>query len=245
MSYRSVFRRYELKYLLTVEQRDAVLRGIEPYMALDSYGRTTIRNVYYDTENYRLIRHSVEKPEYKEKLRVRSYRRVDSTGEVFVEIKKKYDGVVYKRRVALPEAVATDWLCGNTPKPIDTQISREIDYFLSYYGGLRPSMFLTYEREAFYERDGGDLRITFDENILCRRSDMSLLSDPYGRAILPEGMVLMEIKCPGAIPLWLVKILSDMKIYKTSFSKYGTAYFNTVLPELTAKKQKEILTNAY
>ena len=214
-------------------------------MALDSYGRTTIRNVYYDTENYRLIRHSVEKPEYKEKLRVRSYKRVDSTGEVFVEIKKKYDGVVYKRRVALPEAVATDWLCGNTPKPIDTQISREIDYFLSYYGGLRPSMFLTYEREAFYERDGGDLRITFDENILCRRSDMSLLCDPYGRAILPEGMVLMEIKCPGAIPLWMVKILSDMKIYKTSFSKYGTAYLNTVLPELTATKQKEILTNAY
>ena len=244
MSYRSVFRRYELKYLLTAEQRDAALRGIEPYMALDSYGRTTIRNVYYDTENYRLIRHSVEKPEYKEKLRVRSYRRVDSTGEVFVEIKKKYDGVVYKRRVALPEAVATDWLCGNTPKPIDTQISREIDYFLSYYGGLRPSMFLTYEREAFYEMDGGDLRITFDENILCRRSDMSLLCDPYGRAILPEGMVLMEIKCPGAIPLWMVKILSDMKIYKTSFSKYGTAYLNTVLPEFTATKQKEILANA-
>ena len=241
MSYRNVFRRYELKYLLTAEQRDAVLKRIEPYMALDSYGRTTIRNVYYDTESYRLIRHSIEKPEYKEKLRLRSYAKVENDGTVFVEIKKKYDGVVYKRRVALPESVATDWLGGRIGRPVDTQISREIDYFMNFYADLRPSMYLSYEREAFYERDGGELRITFDENILCRSEDMSLCSDPYGTSILPEGRVLMEIKCPGAIPLWMVKILSEEKIYKTSFSKYGTAYINTVLKD---NKQKEILANA-
>lgn len=241
MSYRNVFRRYELKYLLTAEQRDVVLKRIEPYMALDSYGRTTIRNVYYDTESYRLIRHSIEKPEYKEKLRLRSYAKVENDGTVFVEIKKKYDGVVYKRRVALPESVATDWLGGRIDRPVDTQISREIDYFLNFYADLRPSMYLSYEREAFYERDGGELRITFDENILCRSEDMSLCSDPYGTSILPEGRVLMEIKCPGAIPLWMVKILSEEKIYKTSFSKYGTAYINTVLKD---NKQKEILANA-
>lgn len=246
LSYTSVFLRYELKYLLARDQLDAVRRGIEPYMMLDSYGRTTIRNVYYDTDSYRLIRRSNEKPAYKEKLRIRSYRQATAEDFVFVELKKKFEGVVYKRRIALPESVATDWLGDRIVCPQDSQISREIDYFKQFYGGLSPMMFLSYEREAFYEKDGGDLRITFDDNILCRRTDISLCSDTYGHSLLPSDRVLMEIKCPGAIPLWMVDILSREKIYKTSFSKYGTAYTETVLPELTHSNncQKEIKSNA-
>lgn len=246
MSYKSVFRRYELKYLLTPEQYEKVLRGIEPYMELDKYGRTTIRNVYYDTDSYRLIRRSIEKPLYKEKLRIRSYERASSESIVFVELKKKYDGVVYKRRVALPEAVATDWLCDRIKAPVNTQISREIDYFKSHYEGLRPSVFLSYEREAFYCRDGGDFRVTFDDNILCRQSDISLCSDTYGHSLLQSDRVMMEIKCSGAIPLWMVEILSKQRIYKTSFSKYGRAYIETILPEYikTRKTEKEIFANA-
>lgn len=243
MSYKSVFRRYELKYLLTPEQHSAVLSGIEPYMKLDSYGRTVIRNVYYDTDSFRLIRRSIEKPKYKEKIRIRSYQRADSDTPVFVELKKKYDGVVYKRRISLPESVATDWLCDRISTPCDTQISREIDYFKSFYGSLRPTMFLSYEREAYYERAGGDFRITFDDNILCRRTDVSLQQEPCGYSILPPDRVLMEIKCAGAIPLWMVKILSEWGIYKTSFSKYGTAYAKTVLNQHTYE-QKEIKSNA-
>jgi hypothetical protein len=223
-----------------------VLAGIAPYMQLDNYGRTTIRNVYFDTDNYRLIRRSIEKPAYKEKLRVRSYRLVDSDGPVFVELKKKFDGVVYKRRIALSESVATNWLVGNCKSPCDTQISREIDYFMSFYGNLRPAMFLSYEREAFYERDGGDFRVTFDDNILCRSTDLSLRCEPYGHSILPPNRVLMEIKCSGAIPLWMVDILSKERIYKTSFSKYGTAYTQTVLkrPAESNKISEDILINA-
>ena len=246
MSYTNIFKRYELKYLLTHAQRDAVLAGIAPYMQLDGYGRTTIRNIYFDTEDYRLIRRSIEKPAYKEKLRVRSYRLVGSDDTVFVELKKKYDGVVYKRRIALAESVATDWLLGRTESPCDTQISREIDYFMSFYGSLRPAMFLSYEREAFYERAGGDFRVTFDDNILCRRTDLSLQCQPSGHSILPPNTVLMEIKCSGAIPLWMVKILSSENIYKTSFSKYGRAYIDTVLCDSTDKNtaSEEILINA-
>ena len=166
-----------------------------------------------------------------EKLRIRSYKQATPDGAVFVELKKKLEGVVYKRRIALPEATATDWLNDRISCPMNTQISREIDYFKRFNGGLSASMFLSYEREAFYERAGGDLRITFDENILCRRTDISLCSDTYGHSILPPDMVLMEIKCPGAIPLWMVEILSREKIYKTSFSKYGTAYLSTILTE--------------
>ena len=124
MPYTSVFRRYELKYLLTPAQTEAVLRGIEPYMQLDSYGRSTIRNVYYDTANFRLIRRSLEKPAYKEKLRIRSYKQSTHDAPVFVELKKKFDGVVYKRRIALAESFATAWLAGRISCPENTQISR-------------------------------------------------------------------------------------------------------------------------
>ena len=246
MSYTTVFKRYEMKYLITRSQFDFVLNGIAQYMQLDSYGHTTIRNIYFDTDNFQLIRRSIEKPVYKEKLRIRSYKLVDSDSTVFVELKKKYNGVVYKRRVALPESLATNWVCGNTPAPCDTQISREIDYFLSHYGNLQPAMFLSYERDAYFLKDGGDLRVTFDTNIICRRTDLSLCKEPYGHQVLPQDTVLMEIKCSGAIPLWLVDILSEAKIYKTSFSKYGRAYIDTVIPTFvnSENKVKETYINA-
>ena len=243
MSYKSVFRRYELKYLLNAQQRDYILSGMADYMRLDSYGHTTIRNVYYDTDNYRLIRRSIEKPSYKEKLRIRSYSLADRDSTVFVELKKKYNRVVYKRRIALPEALATDWLSGNTEAPCDTQISREIDYFKSYYEGLHPTMFLSYERDAYYDINGGDFRVTFDTNILARQTDISLCTDVYGTSILPKDRILMELKCPGAIPLWMVKALSEGGIYKTPFSKYGRAYIDMVLPTFN-NKLKEIHINA-
>ncbi|MBR2070238.1 MAG: polyphosphate polymerase domain-containing protein [Clostridia bacterium] len=232
MSYKTVFRRYELKYILTLEQKEKVLNAISPYMTLDKYGKTTIRNVYYDTDNYLLIRRSIEKPTYKEKLRIRSYSMATSESTVFVELKKKYEKVVYKRRIALPEKKAISWVNREIQCPVNTQISREIDYFINFYGKLKPTMFLSYEREAYYDNNDGDFRITFDDNILCRQNDISLCSPPFGTPILEKGKVLMELKCYGGIPLWLVEVLSKEKIYKTSFSKYGTAYKKLIFPQL-------------
>lgn len=226
MAYQSSFQRYEIKYMLTRPQKAALLQVMAPYMSPDRYGRTTIRNIYYDTPNYRLIRHSIERPIYKEKLRIRSYEQVAPGGDVFVELKKKFKKVVYKRRLAMPIHEAMAWLAGeNTLKP-PTQIGEEIHYFRDFYGELRPAVFLSYEREAFYSLDGSDFRITLDENILARDRDPDLCSEVYGTPILPEGMTLLEVKAPGAIPLWLTNFLSGNKIYKTSFSKYGTAYQN-------------------
>ena len=224
MTYQTVFKRYELKYMITMEQKKRILEAMEPYMALDEYGHTTIRNIYFDTNNYRLVRHSIEKPEYKEKLRIRSYSQAEPDSTVFVELKKKYKSVVYKRRVSLPEDEAMKWVCKENHCSMDTQISEEIDYFLDYYETLRPVVFLSYEREAYYCRDGSDFRVTFDDTILCRQNELSLEADVYGQPLIPEGMTLMEIKCSGAIPMWLVHVLTKEHIYKTSFSKYGTAY---------------------
>lgn len=234
MAFQTVFKRYELKYMLTLEQKEKVLKAMEQYMKLDQYGRTTIRNLYYDTDTYLLIRRSIEKPAYKEKLRVRSYGRANSDSTVFVELKKKYKHVVYKRRISLTEKTAMEWLAGEECNVPQTQISDEIDYFLDYYKTLRPVAFLSYEREAYYAKDESDFRVTFDDTILCRENDLSLQSKAYGTPILPEGRVLMEIKCSGGIPLWMTQVLSEEHIYKTAFSKYGTMYKQLIFPRLKA-----------
>lgn len=224
MGTQMVFKRYEIKYLINRSQKEKILQAMEPYMELDKYGRSTIRNIYYDTDNYRLIRKSLEKPVYKEKLRVRSYRQVAADEEVFVELKKKYKSVVYKRRINLANGQAMDYLVGKRKAPIHTQITEEIDYFLEFYESLAPRVFLSYEREAYYTKEPSEFRVTFDENILWRETDLSLEKGIYGEAILQPGQTLMEIKTPGNIPLWMVDVLSKEEIRKTSFSKYGNAY---------------------
>ena len=234
MAYQAIFKRFELKYILTLEQKEKILDAIAPYMELDEYGRTTIRNIYFDTPDYRLIRESIEKPIYKEKLRVRSYEQATDDSKVFVEIKKKYDHIVYKRRISLPENKAMNWLC-QRQKPTDlkkAQIANEIEYFLDFYENLQPAVFLTYEREAFYTKQKSDFRVTFDDTVLFRQDDISLKSEVYGQPLLDDGKVLMEVKCSTGIPLWFVETLSNEKIYKTSFSKYGTGYTRFILPKL-------------
>ena len=229
--------------MLTTEQKERICRVLMPYMEPTAYGRTTVRNLYFDTDNYRLIRRSIERPTYKEKLRVRSYAQATCGSTVFAELKKKYDGVVYKRRLPLCEQDAMRWMCGETLAPVNTQISREIDY----YGPLKPTVFLSYEREAYEEKRGnGDFRVTFDERILCRQTDLSLTSAVYGTSLLDEGKVLMELKCSGGLPLWMTAWLSSEKLYKTRFSKYGSAYEKLIFPKLYLERsteQKETVLN--
>ena len=247
MAIQTVFKRYELKYLLTQAQKETVLGAMAAYMKLDQYGRTTIRNLYYDTDTYLLIRRSIEKPAYKEKLRLRSYKKAGSGDVVFAELKKKYNGVVYKRRIALPNPEAMAWLSGKKPCDRQTQITKEIDYVMQLYDTLHPVVFLSYEREAYYASDGSDFRVTFDDTILCRQEDLSLASEVYGTPILPDGKVLMEIKCSGGIPLWMIHVLSKERIYKTSFSKYGTAYQRLIFPkthQTNPYHMLEVATNA-
>ena len=247
MGYQAVFKRYEIKYMITQDQKQAILDAMAPYMTLDKFGKSTIRNIYFDTDDYILARHSIAKPDFKEKLRIRSYSKADADSEVFVELKRKYDHVVYKRRIGMPEADAMKWMAGsNDPKVREEasaesgQVSAEIDYFLDTYHGLKPAVFLSYDREAYKMKDGAsgldrDFRVTFDENVLSRNYDISLRSDVYGERILEEGKVLMELKCSGGIPLWMTEILSELKVYKTSFSKYGTAYQTKVFPAIAAE----------
>ena len=231
MSSPMVFQRYEIKYLLTREQKDAILSAMVPHMEPDSFGRSTIRNLYYDTDNYRLVRRSLERPLYKEKLRVRSYHTAKPDDEVFIELKKKYNSVVFKRRTGIREKDAADYLAGRLPAPNQCQITDEIDYFRQFYQTLAPRVFLSYEREAFFEKGNSSFRVTFDENILWRTADLSLEAGIYGENILKPGQTLMELKTAGSIPLWMVDILTGQRIQRTSFSKYGSVYTTMLIRE--------------
>ena len=219
------FKRYELKYLLTREQFDAVLSAVKQNAVEDEYGKTTILNVYYDTPDKLLIRRSVERPVYKEKLRLRSYGVADNDSTVFLEIKKKYESVVYKRRETLKFSECKT----EAPQIVkDSRIATEIRYFQDFYKNLEPSAFISYNRQAYYDVNDGTTRITFDTNILYRNYDMNLNFGVYGKEILPPGVTLMEIKVAAAVPTWLTKVLSERKIYKTTFSKYGAAYADMI-----------------
>ncbi len=231
--YNMVFRRNEQKYLLTEEQYHTLWELISPCLKEDEYAHSTICNLYYDTTDYELIRASIEKPVYKEKLRLRSYGVPAEDTTVFVEIKKKYDGIVYKRRVGLPLMEAMQGLEQGyiEPVPGQEQISSEINYFLQRYAGsLQPTVFLAYDRDAFQGIDDEELRVTFDFNIRSRQEHLSFLDGMDGENYFQSGEVMLEIKTIGAYPFWLIHALEECQIYPISFSKYGNIYRRFLLP---------------
>lgn len=222
------FVRYEQKYFLTPQQQAALLECIAPHIRRDVYGRYTICSLYYDTDDWRLIRASLEKPAYKEKLRVRSYGVPEEGDRVFVELKKKFDGIVYKRRITMPVCAIDGFLSGRSGDDFG-QIGREIRYFQSFYR-TAPKVFIGYDRLAFAGIDDPRLRITFDTDLRWRDTDADLrLGDRGAPIALPGGEVLMEVKIPGACPLWLSRLLSEAGAFPTSFSKYGACYSGSIL----------------
>lgn len=217
------FKRYEKKYFLTHTQKSKLLEEIKYRITPDEYADYTICNIYYDTDDYALIRRSIEKPVYKEKLRVRSYGVPEYDGMVFAEIKKKYDGVVYKRRIVSSADKIAALLIPDSGLPNDTQTAREIAYFQHFYRA-EPKVFIAYDRQAF-SADGGEVRITFDTDIRYRAEALDLRAGDSGAGVIDSGdSILMEIKIPGVCPLWLCRALENIGARQTSFSKYGECY---------------------
>ena len=205
------FKRYEIKYLLTDEQRGRLAREMESRMVADEWGPSTVCNVYYDTPSHLLVRRSAEHPDYKEKVLIRSYGIAHEGDPVFVELKKKFDGVVYKRRASMEAGRAQALLAGQGD-PHD-QIERELDFTCRRYGGLVPSFYSGYDREAFYARDDREFRMTVDRRVRSRTHDMVLTATDEAEQFLDDGLSLLEVKAAGAIPLWLVRFFSAERIY--------------------------------
>ena len=225
-----VFKRYEKKYRLTRSQFHQLMFYFSRRMTMDQYGTHKICNIYYDTPDYELIRTSLEKPEYKEKIRLRSYG-VPSEGDtLFLELKKKYDGVVYKRRAAMTFWEAQEYLTEHIKPEEDSQILRELDYTILRYG-LKPAVYLSYDRTAYYGNEDHELRVTFDSNIIGRSYALDLGMGSFGVDVLDQDQVLMEVKLPGAMPVWMCGVLSQLDIFPSSFSKYGNYYKNYLLEQ--------------
>jgi len=224
----NIFRRCEKKYLITSEQGAALQRLIGCYTAIDRQGEYLIRDLYYDTANWDIISKSIEKPSYKEKLRLRLYGEYNSESQGFLEMKRRYDGIVYKRRIAFPLGELKNCSVREIVSADDSQISREISYFLKINPVLE-KIHIAYKRAAYIGIEDKGLRITFDRDIgfhLC-----SLISNKFDEynpdndhQILDSNQMLMEIKTEGAIPLWLTRALSENNIFPVSFSKFGTCY---------------------
>lgn len=223
MAEQMIFKRYEIKYMLNRKQFEELKLIMKEYMVADVHGKSTNCSLYFDTPQFLLVRRSMEHPMYKEKLRVRSYGVADEDSTVFVELKKKFDSVTYKRRIAMSLNEMERYLIYGE-KVRDTQITHEIDYCMENYGELNPAIFLSYDRQAFYGKYDYEFRMTFDENILWRDYDLALDKGIYGEAILNEDQIMMEIKVANAMPMWLVRFLNSNQIYRTSFSKYASAY---------------------
>ena len=221
-------KRYELKYLLDAEKTAFFKQRLEGHMRPDSFGLTSIASLYFDTPDYRLIRASLEKPEFKEKLRLRSYGLATEDSPVYLELKRKAEGIVYKRRVQCTIPQVERFFTEGGGDLAEGQINRELRSFRDYYGELSPTCLILYDRTAYFE-PGGDLRLTIDANPRYRTDDLTLTHSLDGVPLLPEGWTILEIKVQNAVPLWLAEILSEGHIYKGSFSKYGEAYRQTLL----------------
>ncbi|MBQ3549369.1 MAG: polyphosphate polymerase domain-containing protein [Clostridia bacterium] len=228
VAFKTNFRRREIKFLITEAEAKEILLFMSDKIVPDAYGKSTVKSLYFDTPSFRLIRRSLEKPIYKEKFRLRCYGDFNDKTKVFAEIKKKYKSVVYKRRIVLNEAEMLSFL-ENGPPDGNDPTEKEISFFFKRYENLKPAMLISCEREAYFAKNDDGLRFTFDRNIVYRDHDLSLQSERYGTPVMNEGQVLMEVKAEGALPLWVCRMLSERKMYKQSFSKYGRAYIDTLL----------------
>lgn len=220
------FRRVEKKYIVNNEQYLALKEIIKNTMVEDEHGENTICNIYLDTKNYDLISHSITKPLFKEKIRLRSYNIPNLDSDVYLEIKRKFDRVVSKRRIGIK---LNDYY--NLKENIlsrNNQVENELSYYFKLYN-LEAKMYLSYFRRAYYDKDDKDFRITFDNNILARTFDFELEKGSYGERLLEEDKYIMEVKTLGAMPMWFVRALNDLEIRPCSFSKYGEAYKKLVL----------------
>ncbi|MBQ2286830.1 MAG: polyphosphate polymerase domain-containing protein [Clostridia bacterium] len=224
LMFQTVFKRYEKKYILNSEQYKCVKDLLSYNTVPDEYGESLVCNIYYDTPDSLLIRRSLEKPVYKEKFRIRTYGVPKDHSVCFAELKKKYKGIVYKRRLETDYKNAILYMNGGENNICDSQIKKEIDYFKNFYGVLVPKVCLFYKRTAYYDREDRNLRFTFDSDIIYRDCDLELKNGVYGERLLENGLYLMEVKTAGAMPAEFTRLLSELQIYPASFSKYGTAY---------------------
>lgn len=227
--YQNVFKRVEKKYMFTREKYNDLMKRLDGKLDANEFPNSSILNIYFDTQNYDLAIKSIQKPIYKEKIRLRSYNVPNENSKLFLELKRKYKGVVGKRRIGISKAQLEEYLKKGTISDIENkQIFEEIDYAFKRYNVV-PKIMVAYDRESYYLKENHDIRITFDFNLRSRTDDLDLFLGDAGKKFFDEDICILEIKSCESVPIWLAKILNELEIYPTSFSKYGEIYKKMVL----------------
>lgn len=243
-----IFKRTEKKYLLSYADATAFLDSIADKIIEDEYPHSTVTSLYLDTPTALLLRRSIEGGIYKEKLRLRWYGDITADGRVYLELKKKYMGTVYKRRCAVTLQGMQTYFEGGELFD-DGQIAREFDHSMHYYNMPKPYLAVIYERDAYVLRETRSVRITIDRNVRYKNANESVLYGGFESAdtkeILPTDTVIMEIKTDGAVPLWLSRTLGRFGILPNSFSKCGNAYQKELMSKRALLvKEKNSVYNA-
>lgn len=230
------FKRYEKKYLVTREQFHQFVERCGDRLIPDEYGCYSIRNLYYDNDYYELIRASISKPFYKEKFRVRSYGNPKNGSVTFAEIKKKCDGIVYKRRISGTYDEIMSFLAGQDIPDKAPVSCQEIRQFFKRYQPI-PKVYISYDRNAYVLKENPSIRLTFDQNIAWRTNDLDLQTETETHPLTDSEQMIFELKTDSGIPMWLSNLLSNLNIFPGSFSKYGTCYTNYLIKESEEKIQ--------
>ena len=232
----NIFERHEKKYLISKEQSVAFRKIILQHMEPDQYSEYLVQNIYYDNEGWDVIRRSIEKPMYKEKMRLRCYDIPNNESKVFLELKKKYKGVVYKRRL---EILYKDLIFKSTKDIVaayNSQFLRELNFFMIKNLVLE-KIYISHSRIAFSGKEQKGLRVTFDADICFRLDKLDFLHPDKGNLILPKDKILLEIKSLSGMPLWMARFLCENKIFPTAFSKYGRCYTDYIIRQTKIKKE--------
>lgn len=228
-NYQGVFQRIEKKYILDEEKYNALMEKLDGKLDHNEFPNSTILNIYLDNSNYDLAIKSIQKPVFKEKVRLRSYNVPNKDSTLYLEVKRKYKGVIGKRRIGITQSQYEEYLKTGNIKDVDNrQIFDEIDYTIKRYN-IYPKMLVAYDRVAFYLRENHNIRLTIDFNLRSRTEDLDLYLGDAGKRFFENNMCILEIKSCEAIPIWFANILNSLKIYPTSFSKYGEIYKKTIL----------------
>lgn len=237
--YQNVFKRIEKKYILDIQKYNKLMNELEGKLDDNEFPNSTILNLYFDTDNYDLAIRSIQKPVFKEKIRLRSYNVPNEDSVLFLELKRKYKETIGKRRIGISKKQYEQYLKTGRMEDIDNkQIYDEIDYSIKMYN-VSPKILIAYDRKAYYLKENHNIRITFDFNLRSRTEDLDLSLGDAGKKFFKKNLCILEIKSCDAMPIWLVKVLNNLCIYPTSFSKYGEIYKKMILNNKQIENKKE------
>lgn len=218
-----IFKRVEQKYILSEEQYSSLQTILDEKFFPDKFFFSKIYNLYFDNDNFDSIITSIEKPKYKTKVRLRSYGEATKDDYIYLEMKKKYQGTVYKRRINITLKDFEAYQKDNYFPKQNKQIMQEIDYQIKYQN-LKPKIFVAYDRLSYYSKEDDNFRITFDYNLRSRFKNLKLKDSKENKFYFKKNTYIMEVKCLASLPLWFTKELNKLKIYPVSFSKVGNIY---------------------